>query len=113
MRDGNFKLADAMAEVLNRYSTTTNPGDWAKLLVSAFFTWACDKAVSNMLELQGHPLHYFLVTDLFKSLFSDLTFSLISISYLSLCGIKMIRKLFGQIFENAYMHFTHFIKPQE
>jgi hypothetical protein len=113
MRDGSFKLADALAEVLNGYSITANSGDRAELLVSAFFTWARDRAVSEKSALKGQLSRYFSVTELFESLFSESVFNLISTSVPLLCGTKTTEQTFGQIFKNAFMHFSHFVKPQE
>jgi len=112
MRDSSFKLADALAEVLNRYNI--NPGDRAELLVSAFFTWARDRAVSAKPHeaFRGQLSRYFSVPDLFKFLFSNSTFTLMLASVPSLCSTNTTRQTFGQVFEETFMHFTHFIKPQ-
>ena len=112
MRDGSFKLADALVEVLNAYNI--NPGDGAGLLVSAVFTWARDRAVSAKphVAFYGQLSRHFSVLDLFKSLFLESTFTLMSASIPSLCGTNSTRQSFGQVFEDTFMHFTHFIKPQ-
>ncbi len=112
MRDGSFKLADALVEVLSGYNI--NPGDRAELLVSAFFTWARDRAVSAKPfdAFHGQLSRHFSVLDLLRYLFSKSTFTSMSASFPSLCGTNTTRQTFGQVFEGTFMHFTHFIKPQ-
>lgn len=113
MRNRSFKLADALAEVLKGYNL--NSGDRAELLVSAFFTWARDRVVSAKPHAAFHEQlsRYFSVTELFQSLFSKSTYNLISTSFPSLRDTKTTKQTFGQMFGNTFMHFTHFIKPQE
>jgi len=112
MRDESFRLADALADVLNHHNI--NPGDQAELIISAFFTWACDKVVSAApCATRGQFSRYFSVTELFKSLFSNSILPSIMDSPPSLSYAKGTGPTFGQTFGRAYMHFTHFIKPQE
>ena len=112
MRDKSFKLADALADVLNHHNI--NPGDRAELIISAFFTWARDKVVSATpcAASRGQLSRYFSVTELFKFFFSKSTFTSMSASFPSLRGTNATEQTFDQMFEGTSMHFTHFIKLQ-
>lgn len=46
-------------------------------------------------------------------MFLESTYALISRSLPSLCSTKTTKKIFGKMFEKTFMHFIHFIKPQE
>ena len=114
MNDGcNFNLADALADALTECDI--NAGDRAELLVSAFFTWARDRTVSAKLVPQflGQLSRYFTVKELFASLFSESTFASMSQATPSLCASKASQRTFGEVFDGAWMHFNHFVKPHE
>jgi hypothetical protein len=83
MRSENFNLPDALTEVLSGYCI--NPGDRAELLVSAFFTWARDKAVPQKRLSNEQLCPFFSVTELFSSLFSAPIFTSMSRNLPSLC----------------------------
>ena len=108
-----FHLADALTEVLTGFGI--NAGDRAELLVSAFFVWARDKTISAKLQpnFTGQLSRYFSVTELFLSLFSKPTFASMSGQMPSLSHTESTPQTFGQVFGNAWMHFSHFIKPHE
>ena len=107
----SFNLADTLIDVLGGFGI--NSGDRAELLVSAFFTWARDQTVSAMPvpQFSGQLSRYFSVTALFQSLFSASAFASMSSNEPSLCPTKAIPKTFEQEFSNAWMHFSHFVKP--
>jgi len=113
MIDKDFSLPSALSEVLSGYCV--NQGDRGELIVAAFFTWARDKVVST--KVNNLPMKqlcpYFSVAELFQGLFSEDTYtSTIANSEPSLCHTDDKPK-FQDVFENAMMHFNHFIKPQE
>jgi hypothetical protein len=112
MRGGyGFNLPDALTEVLGGFGIS--PGDRAELLVSAFFTWARDKTVLGKPLPIGQLSCYFSVRQLFSCLFSASIFTSMSRDVPSLCPPGATRQTFGQVFDNALMHFNHFVKPQE
>ena len=110
MKDTNtFNLADALTDVMGYLNI--NPEDLAKLFVSAFFTWARDRAVLEIDEPQceGQLSRYISVNELFSHLFSRSTFNSISSAMPSLWNQKTTKKTFEQEFGDAFMHFNHFI----
>ena len=111
MRSENFNLPNVLTKVLSGYCI--NPGDRAELLVSAFFTWAHDKAVSQKRLSRRQLCPLFSVTELFSSLFSAPIFTSMSRNLPSLCPSGTTQQMFGEVFDKALMHFNHFIKPQE
>jgi hypothetical protein len=80
-----FKLVEVLATVLGGLSI--NIRDQAELLVSAFFTWACDATVLMQYykEFPGQLSHYFSVNELFSSLFLEAIFKSMSQNGPSLC----------------------------
>jgi hypothetical protein len=110
----SFKLADALATVLTGFSI--NIGDQAELLVSAFFTWARDTTVMKCPDTRPGQLScYFLVTELFASLFSERAFKPMSQSRPSLSHdhVTTNQQTFQTTFCDTYMHFNHVIKLEE
>ncbi len=114
MRDVSFEfnLADALVNVLKN---NNNTGDRAELLVSAFFTWARDRAVSVKphYAFHGQLSWYFTVLELFDSLFSEAVFTSMSASTPSISPPNAPRHTFAYVFRDAFIHFTHHIRPQE
>ena len=91
MSDCNrFSLVNTLTNVLGGFSI--NSGDRAELLVSAFFTWACNQTVLAIPDPQfpGQLSHYFLVTALFQSMFSASAFVSMASDMPSLCPTKAI-----------------------
>jgi hypothetical protein len=104
-------MANALTRVLSGFCI--NQGDRGELLVSALFTCARDLVVQSKSPLHRDQLcHSFTVKDLFSRLFSDSAFDSVSAAMPSLCHSKAAQP-FGEVFDKAYMHFNHFIKPQE
>jgi hypothetical protein len=80
---------------------------------SSFFIYARDSVVySKPRQAKDWFCCSFSVTELFSHLFSDSTFDLISDCMPSLCSSENQRS-FKEEFDNAKMHFNHFIKPHE
>ncbi|KAI9445890.1 hypothetical protein H4582DRAFT_1901738 [Lactarius indigo] len=78
-----------------------------ELLVAAFFTWARDHVISTITPriTREKVCHHFTVKQLFKGLLSESAF-------LSIFGRLPSQLPFGEVFENANMHFNHVVKPQ-
>lgn len=112
MRTTPFSMPSALAHVLSGFSISQ--GDRGELLVAALFTCARDLAVhSKSLPPIGQLCHYFSVEQLFSSLFSESQFSSIKKYMPSLYHSETTRVPFGEAFRDSFMHFNHFIKPQE
>ena len=110
MKDSNtFNLADALTDVMGYLNI--KPEDLGKLLVSAFFTWARDRAVLEIHEPQceGQLSRYISVNQLFSHLFSRSTFDSMSSAMPSIWNQRTTPKTFGQEFGDAFVHFNHFI----
>lgn len=70
MSRDSFSLHGALKTVLTRYCI--NQGDCGEIIVTSFFTWACDQVVKSMLDHSVKQLcPYFSVTKLFQHLFTD------------------------------------------
>src|SRR6266702_1423033 len=108
-----FSLPSALTTILSGFCI--NQGDRGELLVAAFFTWARDQVVLRSSSLhQGQLCQYFSVTSLFTKLFSDSVMKEILDSKPSHHHSKAAARLpFKEVFDKAFMHFNHFIKPQE
>ncbi|KAH9172798.1 hypothetical protein EDB89DRAFT_1850878 [Lactarius sanguifluus] len=112
MRGGySFSLPDALIEVLSGFCI--NPDDRAELLVAAFFTRARDIAVLGKTLPPGGLSFCFSVTDLLSSLFCESAYEVVSKAVPSLCHEETTQPTLGEVFDDAMMHFNHFIKPQE
>jgi hypothetical protein len=95
---GHFNLPKALSIVLTGFSIS--PGDRAELLVYAFFPWARDKAIL----LINSPKH--ITSHFCKSVGGAMP---------SLCRSDSppIQHVFSEMVAKSWMHFNHFIKPQE
>ncbi|KAH9176091.1 hypothetical protein EDB89DRAFT_1882102 [Lactarius sanguifluus] len=112
MRGGyGFSLPDALIEVLGRFCI--NPSDRAELLVAAFFIRARDIAVLGKSLPPGGLSFCFSVTDLLSSLFCESAYEVVSKAVPSLCHVETTQLTLGEVFDDAMMHFNHFIKLQE
>jgi hypothetical protein len=81
----------------------------------ASFTWARDQVVKSipLIQIQGRLCPYFSVTKLFQRLFTGSEYKVMLDSKPSLRHPDDPPRSFGTVFENAMMHFNHFIGPQE
>ncbi len=114
MRLTNFSMPKALSEVLSGFCISR--GDRGELVVAALFTCARDALVKSKPRLLPEQLcHQFSVKALFENLFSKTTCESIMAYKPSLwhSGSEADQLQFGQAFDGAYMHFNHFIKPQE
>ncbi|KAI9444403.1 hypothetical protein BJY52DRAFT_1128237, partial [Lactarius psammicola] len=114
MRLTNFSMPKALLKVLSGFCI--NQGDRGELVVTALFTCAHDALVKSKPHLLPEQLcHQFSVKDLFENLFSKMTCESIMAYKPSLwhSGSEANQLQFGQAFDGTYMHFNHFIKPQE
>jgi hypothetical protein len=108
-----FSLPESLAAVLSGFCI--NQGDRGELLVASFFTWARDQVVLRNPHIPaGWLCHYFSVKSLFSCLISEAVFETMSKDFPSLSYLNTDdQRPFGEVFDKAYMHFNHFIKPQE
>jgi hypothetical protein len=111
MTSDKFSLLATLDVVLNKYYI--NQGDCEELVVAALFTSACDQVVKNETRLTGQLCSYFSVTNLFKHLFAESGCKMMFESNPSLHHVDDSSLPFGTAFNNASMHFNHFIRPQE
>jgi hypothetical protein len=67
-------MPEALTQVLSGFCI--NQGDHGELLVTSFFTWACDQVVQHSPRpvAPGQLCHFFLVESLFSQLFSESVF---------------------------------------
>ena len=81
----------------------------------ASFTWTHDQVVKSipLIQIQGWLCPYFSVIKLFQRLFIGSEYKVMLDSKPSLRHPDDPPRSFGTIFENAMMHFNHFIEPQE
>jgi hypothetical protein len=109
---GHFNLPEALSIVLTGFGIS--PGDRAELLVYAFFTWARDKAIP-LINSPKHITSHFSVYALLFNLFSTSTFKSVGGATPSLCRSDSppIQHVFSEMVAKSWMHFNHFIKPQE
>ena len=108
-----FCLPEALSTILGG-AYAVNTGDRAELLVAALFTWARDTTVTKAIPWAiGQATCSFSVTDLFSNLFSEAKFWEISKAKPSLWPSNIEPQRFDETFCNAWMHFSHFIKPQK
>lgn len=112
MQDANiFFLPDALKIILSDFGI--EQGECAQLLVTSFFTWARDQVVFRNPSIHpGWHCQHFSVNKLFSHLFSDSVFDSISGDIPSLYHSEATRRPFRSVFDEAIMHFNHFIKPQ-
>ena len=108
-----FLLEEALAHVLKGYAINT--GDQAELLVAALFTWARDTTVARKVgdASDGQLSRYFSVDELLSNLFSEATFDSMSKTTPSLYPQNIRPQMLGEVFCSAWMHFSHYIKPQK
>ena len=108
-----FSMSNALTHVLSGFCI--NQGDRGELLVAALFTCARDQVINSKPHLPKEQLcHPFSVKDLFSHLFSDSALAIVLRAKPSLCHSQELAGLpFEDVFGQAYMHFNHFIKPQE
>jgi hypothetical protein len=105
----DFSMATALKTVLSGFCI--NQGDRGELLVAALFTCARDLVVQAKGTPHGDCLcHSFSVNDLFSHLFSN--FEEISDKQPSICHSD-VSLPFREAFSNTYMHYNHFVKPQD
>jgi hypothetical protein len=112
MQTLGFSMPNTFADVLSGFAIS--PGDHGELLVTALITCACDLVVHHHSPPpMGQLCHPFLVIDLFSNLFSKFSFQSIVQYKLSLCHPETSQVPFREAFANTYIHFNHFIKPQD
>ncbi len=108
--DINFNLSLALSSVLSGFCI--NQGTCGELLVTTFFTWACDKVMYSISCPTPTILcRHFTVNELFDSLFLRSSLDLILKSPPSLCHWNDSPLPFEDVFKEEHMHFNHFIKP--
>lgn len=108
----SFSMAKALTHVLSGFCI--NQGDRGELLVAALLTCARDEVVRHKVFHSSDQIcHSFSVVELFQGLFSSSTSAEWAGARPSLCHSKHDQLPFEKAFETAYMHFNHFIKPQE
>ena len=111
-----FSMAKARMHVLSGFCI--NQGDRGELLVAALFTCARDEVVQQKsFHADDQICHSFSVVEFFKKLFtgsgSTLTSAMWGNALPSLYHSEHDQLPFREAFKTAYMHFNHFIKPQE